>query len=358
MTAPGPSIDPTSGEVTFVVAAAHGATPERVWFHLRNFGADTTMSPEYHDSHRWVARIPRPPVDRLEYLISWRHPDGSTSMGLDPGNPNRVPGVFGDHSVLLFDEYRAPAWLRGAAFVDGMGTAVAVGEADPDAGVVVAGALWSPHDSTPAEPLPLLVANDGREYAELGDLTGFLGVLGQEQPALRCRALLLDPVDRDRSYSASPSYGRLLTGALLPEVSAGWATRGLPVGMGASLGAVAMLDAALRRPGSFGGLLLQSGSFFTDRFDGHESGFRFYRRLTRFTADATAEPERYRGLRIAMTCGTGEENLDNNRELAQRLRGIGVEVEFVANRDAHNYVAWRDCWEPTLARLMARVWGP
>ena len=86
-----------------------------------------------------------------------------------------------------------------------MGDAVALaGRRSLETGIAVQGALWSPHDSTPDEPLPLLVANDGREYAELADLTGFLGVMGDERPQLRCRALLLDPVDRDRSFSASP----------------------------------------------------------------------------------------------------------------------------------------------------------
>ena len=58
-----------------------------------------------------------------------------------------------------------------------------------------------------------------------------------------------------------------------------------------------------------------------------------------------------------MTCGTGEENLDNNRALAGRLRSAEVPVEFVENRDAHNYTAWRDCWDPALVGLMGRVWG-
>ena len=41
--------------------------------------------------------------------------------------------------------------------------------------------------------------------------------------------------------------------------------------MGASLGALAMLHAHVRHPKSFDGLLLQSGSFFRQRYDKQES---------------------------------------------------------------------------------------
>ena len=49
---------PQTGEVTFVVEAHHGAVPDSVWFHLRDFGADTSMRPEAEDSHRWLAASP------------------------------------------------------------------------------------------------------------------------------------------------------------------------------------------------------------------------------------------------------------------------------------------------------------
>ena len=38
-------------------------------------------------------RVPAPPVDRLEYLLVVRAPDGTESMVLDPANPARVAGV-------------------------------------------------------------------------------------------------------------------------------------------------------------------------------------------------------------------------------------------------------------------------
>ena len=62
------------------------------------------------------------------------------------------------------------------------------------------------------------------------------------------------------------------------------------------------------------------------------------------------------GLTVAMTCGTGEENLTNNRRLHRRLVGAGVPVTLAENPDGHSYVGWRDCLDPALATLLRRVW--
>ena len=59
--------------------------------------------------------------------------------------------------------------------------------------------------------------------------------------------------------------------------------------MGASLGALAMLHAHRMHPDSFGGLFLQSGSFFRQRFDRNEAGFGRFRRITRFVGTVLRE---------------------------------------------------------------------
>ena len=65
-----------------------------------------------------MARIPRPPVDRLEYLLILEWADGSESMVPDPANPNRVRTVFGDKSVVEFPGYARPWWLSVADAAD------------------------------------------------------------------------------------------------------------------------------------------------------------------------------------------------------------------------------------------------
>jgi enterochelin esterase family protein len=228
---------------------------------------------------------------------------------------------------------------------------------DPEADVAVLGQLHVPADSAPDEPLPLLVVHDGPEYADLAQLLRYVTTLARIEPALRCRVLLLQPVDRDRSYSASPAYARALVTRMLPKVSAAVATAGRPVGVGASLGGLAMLHAATSYPGTFAGVFSQSGSFFRPRTDGMERGYRHYNRIVRFVDGIDADSQRLADLTVTMTCGTGEENLANNRSLTRRLTRQGVPTQLIENPDGHNYTGWRDCLDPGLRLLLRAAWG-
>ena len=101
---------------------------------------------------------------------------------------------------------------------------------------VVAGALAAD------EPAPLLVAHDGPEYATLAGLTTFAGALIDDGRLPPLRVALLAPGDRNRWYAVSPAYARALTGEVLPAL-AEQVPSTVRIGMGASLGALAMLHA-------------------------------------------------------------------------------------------------------------------
>ena len=137
--------------------------------------------------------------------------------------------------------------------------------------------VWSPGEGE----LPLLVAHDGPEYDELAGLTRYAGAMIERGALPPFRVALLPPGDRNEWYSASAVYGRALSSRILPALRDAVGITGLPVGMGASLGALAMLQAQRTWPGTFAGLFLQSGSFFVPRFDRQESGFPRYGRITR-----------------------------------------------------------------------------
>ena len=65
----------------------------------------------YRDAGMGRCSVPAPAAWRLEYRLELRHPDGGVETVCDPANPQRVGGAFGDKSVLLRPDYRAPAWL-------------------------------------------------------------------------------------------------------------------------------------------------------------------------------------------------------------------------------------------------------
>jgi enterochelin esterase family protein len=280
----------------------------------------------------WELVYGRRAVDRMEYRFE---ADGVALC--DPGNPRRAPGAFGERSVIEFPGYRPPPWLAAA---------------DPAPAEPVAewARLWSPPDSDPERPLPLLAVHDGTESDRLGGLTRLVAhaIATGRLPPLR--VVLLDSANRDEDYSASARYARRL-GDLLARVTP---APGL-VGMGASLGALAMLHAHRVGAVPFRGLYLQSGSYFRLRTDRSESGFGRFGRTSRFVGTVLRAAPAARPIPVTLTCGAPEENLANNRAVAAALRRQGHDVAFVINRDAHNVTAWRDTWDPNLVELMERV---
>lgn len=301
----------------------------------------------------WELTLPRPRVWRLEYRLELFHSDGRCEEVCDPANPRVAPGAFGDKSVLEFPDYRPPVWLSGPV-AEGRVTELGVPSRYLHAEVPVQ--LWAPADARPAEPLPLLVAHDGPEYDALSGLTAYAGAMVAAGRLPRHRVALLAPGQRDEWYSANVSYARALALAVLPALRREVEVAGDVVAMGASLGGLAALHAQRRHAGLFGGLFLQSGSFFNRRLDPQERGFPRFDRITRFVADTKRRTLAAEPVPTTLTCGALEENLGNNRAMAEALRAQGYRVGFAELPDVHNYVAWRDAFDPHLTRLLAEVW--
>ena len=287
-------------------------------------------------------------VSRLEYQLELVHADGGSEWVLDPGNPLTAPGAFGDKSVLLLDGYEEPAWLGEPGVEAAERELVVPGRG---LGADVAVRLWSPADAADRKALPLLVANDGPEYAELAGLTDYCAAMIARGALPPHRIALVAPGARNEWYSASPLYAGALVRGVLPAVAAEVAVRGAPVAMGASLGALAMLHAQHRHPGTFAGLFLQSGSFFTPEHDIQERGFERWARVTAFVAEVLSGGVGSGAAPAVLTCGAGEENIHNNREMAAAL---GEHLHELG--DLHNYTAWRDAFDPHLTDLLAGLW--
>jgi enterochelin esterase-like enzyme len=303
----------------------------------------------------WRLIFPRPDADRLEYLLELTYRTGRRAVMPDPANPLRAPGPFGEKSVVEFPGYEPPGWVS-----DEDAAAGSLRELPLESvrlRTTLPALLWSAADTDPARPLPLLLVHDGPEYAEYSSLARLLDHLVDfgEVPELRA-ALLPPPGNRNESYSASARYANALAADLVPAVLAAAPTDRPPVLVGASLGALAGVHAHFRSAGLLGGLFLQSGSFFRRRFDAYESGFGRFARITRFVGHIHGRRGFAPRIPATVTCGTTEENLDNNRALAEALRRRGWDVRTFWNRDAHNWTAWRDSLHPHLAELLLRAW--
>jgi enterochelin esterase-like enzyme len=212
--------------------------------------------------------------------------------------------------------------------------------------------VWSPQ----AGPLPLLVVHDGPDYDRLAKLTRYArGVIGREAVA-PFRIALLSAGDRNEWYSASAGYGRSLSRRIIPAIADHVEIADRPVGMGASLGALAMLQAQRAWPGTFAGLFLQSGSFFVPRFDRQESGFPRFGRIVRFVRGVLRARDQAEPVPVTMTCGSSEENVHNNRMMAAALADQGYDATLAEVAGGHDWAAWRGALHPHLTRLLASAW--
>jgi enterochelin esterase family protein len=332
----------------------------------------------YDDDERaWRLSLPRNGAWRMEYQLEWRHADGRVERACDPDNPRRVGGAFGDKSVLECPEYVAPAWL-GLPAAPGQWRELTMSA--PSLSAEIGARVWSPATRTDR----VVIVHDGPEYdtfASLGRYTAATIGAGRVAPH---HLVLLDPGDRNDWYSANPRYARALSDVVLPRMRAEYGTRRV-VGVGTSLGGLALLHAQRRHPRAFAALFLQSGSFFQPHLDRQESGFAHFRRIVRFTDEVVkgGGPEGLGGGKIragtgiwagarnlvgqprrrgraavptVLTCGLVEENLGNNRTMAAALRAQGYPVELFEVPDAHNFTGWRDALHPYLTDLLRRIW--
>ena len=278
----------------------------------------------------WELTAPAPDVARFEYQLELIDGDGRSEWILDPENPKRASGPWGDKSVWEEPGYEPPEWVD----EDPAGEPEAVTIPSRILKTELPALIWAHPDAT--ERSPLLVAHDGPEYAKHSALVTYLGQL----PPVR--AALIGPVDRNEIYSASARYSRALAEEILPQLPPAPAR----IGLGASLGALSLFHTHRRHPDSFDALFLQSGSFFRRA----ES----YERIARFVGGVHRNrPERT--IPIVLTCGTVEQNLAPNRALEESLRARGYDARLHVIRDGHNWVAWRDSFHPHLRRLLQRI---
>jgi enterochelin esterase family protein len=323
----------------------HVATHVSVWAHLHL--GDTSM---HQVEGGWEVRVSGLPVDRFEYLL-----DVDGDLRPDPSNPRITGGPFGDHSWIPLPAYREPVWLGLETYPGDRATLTlsrtGAGRFDAE--------IWSPVDTSVTDPLPLLLSHDGPEMDAYGGLTAYVAALvaAGTLPPMRVAMVAAGP-RRNKRYAANPAYARAITSRLVPALTDAVATEGRPVLIGQSLGALAALHATWTSPTTFGGLFLQSGSFFTPELDPQESGFEHWREVTGFVASVLASSRAAPGAPpITLTCGTAEENHANNVAMRDHLAAVGVETGWGEVRDGHTWTCWRDTLDPHLTDLLLRVWA-
>lgn len=292
-------------------------------------------------SDLWWLAVDLPPGSRMEYKLEVVL-RGEAHWIEDPLNPQRARDPFGANSVVAGEGYEIPEWVHPHSETR-PGTLEEVFLPSPSLQRDAHVTLYLPARFRRTRHYPLLVVHDGHDFLEYASIQNVLDNLIHRLEMPEMIVALSDPGDRLAEYANHAPHARFLAEELvpalasrLPLVDEPWA-RGL---MGASFGAVASFSTAVRYPGFFGRLLLQSGSFaFTDIGAGMRGPV--FDPIVAFMNDFRANPRKVAD-RVFMSCGQYESLIYENRSLVPVLQAAGMAVRYVESRDGHNWENWRD----------------
>jgi enterochelin esterase family protein len=191
---------------------------------------------------------------------------------------------------------------------------------------------------------PLLVVHDGKDYLDYASAKTVLDNLIHRNEVAEMVVAFVPPGDRLVEYANHAPHARFVARELVPHLTETLPLVDSPEGrtlMGSSFGGVASLSTAVRYPGQFGSLLLESPSLvFTDI--GHEhGGGKVFDPVVKFVNAYRARPRRVVE-RIYLTCGMYEPLITPNRSMVDTFRETGMDVRYVEARDGHNWENWRD----------------
>jgi enterochelin esterase-like enzyme len=289
----------------------------------------------------WYLTLELPAGSRVEYKLEIVR-GGHGEWMEDPLNANRARDPFGANSVAHGAGYRVPEWVA----------------RDPEARTGILDeytfdsktfgrrgmGVYLPARFRRNRRYPLLVVHDGHDYLRYAGLRAILDNLIHRLEIPDLIVAMTSSPARLVEYAADDSHARYLSEDLVPHLERVLPLESRPQGralMGASFGAVAALAAAWRRPGFYGRLLLQSGSFaFADIGDRNHRGPLFdpiVQFVNKFRSRPVAVSEK-----VFVSCGIYESLIYENRSLVPVLQATGMDVHYVEAPDGHNWENWRD----------------
>jgi enterochelin esterase family protein len=309
-----------------------------------------------HGTDVWYHVLELPERSRIEYKFEVTV-GGETRWVHDPLNPHLARDPYGANSVCRSDGHEVPDWVAEdpAALKGSLEERVIYSHALQGQRRVT---IYRPARFRETRRYPLLVVHDGRDFQRFADITTVLDNLIHRLDIAGMVVALTDPPDRMDQYRDSGAHARYVAEELVPALEEHIPLIEKPEGrglMGASLGAVASLSTAIRYPGMFGRLLLQSGSFAFSDIGSHDRGPVFdpiAEMVNRYRENPRAVSER-----VFVSCGQYESLIYENRSLVPVLQSTGMRVHYVEARDGHNWENWRDRLREGLAFLFpGPVW--
>ena len=336
-----PLIEP--GRATFVWSGEAERVELLRWIHA---GVDRMPLQRLHGTPLWVVPVAVQDNGRFEYKLSVMR-EGHEDWVLDPLNPVTAEDPFGSNSVCRTHGYARPEWSEPQGAPRGRLETLRI---DSEAfGAVREERVYLPAaldagQGADATAWPLLVVHDGEDFVEYGALATSLDNLIHRGDVPPLIAVLVQSGDRMSEYPRGRRHARYVVTEVLPALEERYSLSADParrVLMGASLGAVASLSTAFRYPGTFGGLVLASGSFILDPARLQGRPHPVFRRVASLVRALRRAPP-LQATRAYVSTGELEGLADENRALADFLADQGVRVRFDSAWDGHHWHAWRD----------------
>ena len=331
-----PLVEP--GFVTFVWSGEADRVELLRWIHA---GSDREPFTRLIDTPLWTLRLPVADRGRFEYklnVVQW----GNDNWMLDPLNPARAGDPFGQNSVCRTFGYQPPEWITPNGAPKGRVEPLTIDSRI--FGHQRSEQVYLPAEYSDQEVYPLVVIHDGADFMTYADLVVSLDNLIAKGDIPPLVAVLIQTGDRMGEYPRSRRHARYLVNEVLPAVNAAYSVSHEPrnrVLLGASLGAVASLSTAFRFPGTFGGLILKSGSFIVDQSKLQSRTHSVFH-ITARLVDVIKRAPQLPASRIFISTGELEGLASDNREMADLLRNRGVDVRFQSAWDGHHWHNWRD----------------
>ena len=290
----------------------------------------------------WAVTTVLPEGSRVEYQIEVRRGARHEQFN-DPLNPRLAHSPLGSSSVCASLGYEVEVWSRfdpearpGTLVEEGMRSKALRREQRFH--------VYLPARFNRALRYPLLVVHDGTDYLNFAAMKTVLDNLIHRLDVDPLVAVFVPPGDRLREYANHAPHARFIARELVPLLLERLPLVDSPEArclMGSSFGGIASLSTAVRYPGFFGSLLLQSASLvFTDIGFEHGGGPAFdpvVKFVNRYRTRPTAVVDR-----IYQSCGVYEPLITPNRSMVPVFRQTGMAVRYVEARDGHNWENWRD----------------
>ncbi len=299
---------------------------------------------------QWLIALHFAPTTRVEYKFIV---DGKWIT--DPLNPNQVDnGVGGENSFFAMPEYKPTTWDADDK--------LSVEPTDPKKVVDVSVApvtqeievnskqygkraikVYLPNGYESAEKnsaVPVLYLQDGSDYinrAKAIQTQVNLAKAGKIKPFIM---VFVDYKDRLKEYWAADDYAKFLATEVVPAIDTKYKTVKTRDGraiLGASLGGVTSVHAAVKYPEVFGRVGGQSSSFWIDD-----------ERVIKELETLDAAKNKYK---FYFDVGTLE-GADDDQKAVGVLRRKGYDVIYREGETGHNWTSWRD----RLADAFVALW--